>query len=186
MWTWEHLNIWASKHVKMWACEHVRTWKHCWYRILSDLYSYIKTKTRKKKFETVQKYEFQTQKGKNKYNMFEWKIKKSQHLKNPFYRKSGHNPNRVWSKSWLFNLTIGSCWILDRHIGNIFSFKTIVYKPKSKLKQMRYHKNTETLIKSSLYFSRKLTVFYLALRNKLYQLGKNWNKWVRPSWRTRS
>ena len=52
-----------------------------------------KQRLEKKKFETVQNYEFQTQKGKNKYNMFEWRIKKSKHLKNPFYRKSGQNPN---------------------------------------------------------------------------------------------
>ena len=38
---------------------------------------------------------FKAKKGKNKYNMFEWQIKKSQHLKNPFYRKSCQNPNRV-------------------------------------------------------------------------------------------
>ena len=170
----------------MWKCEHVRTCKHCWYRILSDLDLYVKTKTRKKKFEIVQNYEFQTQKGKNKYNMFEWRIKKSQHLKNPFYRKSGQNPNRVWSKFWLFDLIIGSCWILDLLIGNIFPFEMIVYELKLELKWMRYHKNTKTLIKSSLYFSGKLTVFYSALRNKLYRLGNNWNKWARPSWRTRS
>ena len=52
----------------------------------------------------------------------------------------------------------------------------IVYGQKSKLKLMRYQKNSETLVKSSLYFSRKLTVFDPASRNKLYQLGKNWKK----------
>lgn len=35
---------------------------------------------------------FKAKKGENKYNMFEWKIKKLQHLKNPFYRKSGRKP----------------------------------------------------------------------------------------------
>ena len=50
-----------------------------------------KQRLEKKKFETVQNYEFQTQKGKNKYNMFEWRIKNSQHLKNPILQK-------IWSK----------------------------------------------------------------------------------------
>ena len=36
---------------------------------------------------------FKAKKSKNKYNIFEWKIKRSQHLKNPFYRKYGQNPN---------------------------------------------------------------------------------------------
>ena len=149
----------------MWAC------KHCWYRILPDLDSCVKTKTRKKKFEIVQNYEFQTQKGINKYNMFEWRIKKSQHLKNPFYRKSGQNLNRVWSKSWLFDLTIGSCWILHR-VGNIFPFETIVYELKLNLKWMRYHKNTETLIKSSLYFSKKLSFFLPGFVQKTVLIGQ--------------
>ena len=56
------------------------------------------------KAKKVQNHEFQSQKKKkqekkkrqkkkNKYNMFEWWIKKSQHLKNKFHRKSGQNPN---------------------------------------------------------------------------------------------
>ena len=59
------------------------------------------------------------------YNMLEWWIKKSQHLKNSFYRKSDQNPIRVWSKNWLFDPTIGSCWILGHLIEHSFSFKTI-------------------------------------------------------------
>ena len=62
----------------------------------------------------------------------------------------------------------------------------IVYRPKLVLKRMRYHKNTKTLIMSSLYFLGKLTVFYLTSHNKLYWLGKNWNERARPSWRARS
>ena len=59
-------------------------------------------------------------KGKNKYYMFEWWIKKLQHLKNPFYGKSDQNTNWVWSKSWLFYLTIRSCCLLDCLIGHVF------------------------------------------------------------------
>ena len=70
---------------------------------------------------------------------------------------------------------------LDCLIGHIFRFKTIVYGPKLELKQVRYHKNTKTLIKSSLYFSGKLVVFYPTSRNKLYRLGKNRNEWAQPS-----
>ena len=110
---------------------------------------------------------FKAKKGKNKYNMFKRWIKKSQHLKNPFYNKYDQNPNRVWSKSSLFDPTIGSYWILDHLVGHIFPFETIVYGPKLELRWMRYHKNTKTLIKSSLYFSGKLVVFYPISCNKL-------------------
>ena len=110
---------------------------------------------------------FKAKRGKNKYNMFKRWIKKSQHLKNPFYNKYDQNPNRVWSKSSHFDLTIGSYWILDHLVGHIFPFETIVYKPKLELRRLRYHKNTKTLIKSSLYFSGKLAVFYPTSCNKL-------------------
>ena len=56
-------------------------------------------------------------------------------------------------KKFTFDPIVGLCWILDHLIGNIFPFEMIVYGPKSKLKRMKHHKNTETLIKSSLYFS---------------------------------
>ena len=39
---------------------------------------------------------FKAKKGKNKYNIFERWIKKSKHLKNPFYSKYDQNPNQVW------------------------------------------------------------------------------------------
>ena len=68
---------------------------------------------------------------------------------------------------------VESCWILDCLVGHNFPFKTIVYRPKLELEWMRYHKNTETLIRFALNFSGKLAVFYPTLRNKLYQLGKN-------------
>lgn len=68
--------------------------------------------------------------------------------KTHFTKNLVENPNRIWSKSLLFDSTVGSCWILNRIVGHIFPFKTIVYKPKSELKLIRYHKNTGTLIKS--------------------------------------
>ena len=115
---------------------------------------------------------FKDKKGKNKYNILEWWIKKSQYLKNPFYRKSNQNPNWVWLKSWLFDLTIGSYWILNHLVRHIFPFETIVYRPKSELKRIRYHKNTETLIKSSLYFSKKLSFFLPGFVQKTVLIGQ--------------
>ena len=145
-----------------------------------------KQRLEKKSLKQYKTMNFKPKKGKINTTCLNGESKSHNIWKNPFYRKSGQNPNLVWSKFWLFDLTIGSCLILDLLVGNIFPFEMIVYELKSELKWMRYHKNTKTLIKSSLYFSGKLTVFYSALRNKLYQLGNNWNKWARPSWRTRS
>ena len=109
---------------------------------------------------------FKAKKGKNKYNMFKRWIKKT-HLKNPFYNKYDQNSNQVWSKGSLFYPTIGSYWILDHLVGHIFPFETIFYGTKLELRRMRYHKNTKTLIKSLLYFSGKLAVFYPTSCNKL-------------------
>lgn len=53
---------------------------------------------------------FKAKKGENKYNMFEWKIKKLQHLKKTHFTENlVENPNRIWSKSLLFYSTVGSC-----------------------------------------------------------------------------
>ena len=82
----------------------------------------------------------------------------------------------MWSKVRLFDPTIWSSWILDRLIGHIFLFKMVVYGPKSKLKQTRYHQNTKTLIENfTLFFLEKRLVFRPTSHNKLYQLGKNWS-----------
>ena len=51
--------------------------------------------------------------------------------------------NRVWSKSWPFDPTFWSDWILDHLVVHIFPFKTMVHGLKSELKQMRYQQNTK-------------------------------------------
>ena len=71
-------------------------------------------------------------------------------------------------------------------LGMFSPFKTMVFLSKLELKWIRYHKNTKTLIKSSLHFSEKLAVFYLTLRNKLYWLGNNRDERAGRSWRIRS
>ena len=70
-------------------------------------------------------------------------------------------PNRVWSKSWLYDPTVGSSWILDHLIGRIFPFKMIVYEPKLELKRVRYHQNTKNSTKIfSLFFKGKTCCFW--------------------------
>ena len=39
---------------------------------------------------------FKAKKGKNKYNMIGWLIKKSQHLKKSFYSDKGQYPKQLW------------------------------------------------------------------------------------------
>ena len=112
----------------------------CRYRILFDLDLRVKIK---KNWKFCKIMNFKTKKGKNKYNMIGRWIKKSQHLKKSFYNDKGQYPNWLWLKSWLFDLTIGLCWILDHLVGYIFPFDTTVYELKSELKWIRYHKNTE-------------------------------------------
>ena len=139
----------------MWKCEHVS--------IVDTVFCptsihMSKQRLEKKSLKQYKTMNFKPKKGKINTTCLNGESKIHNIWKNPFYRKSGQNPNLVWSKFWLFDLTIGSCWILDLLVGNIFPLEMIVYELKSELKWMRYHKNTKTLIKSSLYFSGKLTV----------------------------
>ena len=52
-------------------------------------------------------------------------------------------------------------------------FFTWAITPKSELKRMRYHQNTENPNEIFIVFLGKMTVFYSTSHNKLYQLGKN-------------
>ena len=102
---------------------------------------------------------FKAKKGKNKYNMLEWWIKKSLHLRNPFYKKSYQNLNQVWSKSWFIDPTIGSCWILDRLVGHIFPFEKIFYEPKIGVKLNEISQTYQNLNKIFTVFFKKADSF---------------------------
>ena len=69
---------------------------------------------------------FKAKKGKNKYNMFEWSIKKSPHLKIHF---TVIKTKTLTAKSWLFDPMVGLCQILDHLVEHIFPFEMIVYRP---------------------------------------------------------
>ena len=99
---------------------------------------FMRVKTKTKKI-----INFKVKKGKNKYNMMGWRIKRLQFLKIIFVA--------IKAKT-----LVGPCWILDRLVGDNFPFETIVYGLKSELKNMKYHK--KTLIESSLFLKEKLAV----------------------------
>ena len=87
-------------------------------------------------------------------------------FKIPLIATKTKSPNRVWSKSWLFDSIVWSDWILDHLVSHIFPFKTMVHELKSELKRMRYQQNTKTLINCFNFFQVKQAVFGPTLRQK--------------------
>lgn len=55
-------------------------------------------------------------------------------FKNSFDSNWVQNPNRTWSKSWLFYPIVRLSWILDHLVGYIFLVETIVCRSKLELK----------------------------------------------------
>ena len=130
------------------------------------------------KAKKVQNHEFQSQKKKKKTKTktnttcLNGESKSHNIWKTNFTENLAKTLIKYDKKSWLFIGNVGSYWILDHLVGHIFPIEMIVCRPKLVLKWMRYHKNTKTLIMSSLYFLGKLAVFYPASHNKLYRLAR--------------
>ena len=154
----------------------------CRYRILSSTNSHIKIKTKNsKKLENFQNCKFQRQKGSNKYNTIGWQIKRSQYLKIHFTAiktktliEYGQKVD-FWFYRWI-------TWILDRLITHIIPFEMIVYRPKSELKQIRYHQNTKNPNKifTLFFFNRKRDSFWPDFAKSSVSIGQEqeWLGWT--------
>ena len=116
---------------------------------------------------------FKAKKGKNKYNTNGWQIKRSQYLKIHFTAIKtktliGYSKKVDFFIRQLDHMNFGPSGRAH------FPFETIVYRPKSEVKQIRYHQNTKNPNKIFIFFFfyRKRDSFWPSFAQSTVPIGQ--------------